>query len=97
MASVEFIELPFWLWVGSLLALFLLPVSFAYAVVKHRVMEIPVLLRRSARYVVVRHAIVIVGIGIGVTLTLVFTSLLPRVLPSGPRVLSRSRRCQLLP
>jgi predicted membrane channel-forming protein YqfA (hemolysin III family) len=29
--------------------LWLFPLSFAYAVVKHRVLEIPVLLRRSAR------------------------------------------------
>jgi phosphoserine phosphatase RsbU/P len=82
--GIEFIDLPFWLWVGAILALFLLPFSFAYAVVKHRVMEIPVLLRRSARYVVVHHAIVTVGILISVALTYVFTLALSRVLPDGP-------------
>ncbi len=45
-------------WVDTLLALTLLlyPLSFGYAVVKHRVLEIPVLLRRSARYVLVQRS-----------------------------------------
>jgi len=45
-------------WVNTLLALLLLlyPLSFGYAVVKHRVLEIPVLLRRSARYVLVQRS-----------------------------------------
>ncbi len=44
-------------WVDNLLALVLLlyPLSFGYAVVKYRVLEIPVLLRRSARYVLVQR------------------------------------------
>lgn len=47
---------PFWLWgVISLLSFWLFPLSFAYAVVKHRVMEIPLLLKRSARYVLVKQ------------------------------------------
>ena len=37
------------------LLLFLLPLSFAYAVVRHRVLEIPVLLKRSARYLLVQR------------------------------------------
>ncbi len=50
--------------------LFLFPLSFAYAVVKHRVMDIPVLLRRSARYLLVERgfAILILLISIGITL-----------------------------
>ncbi|MGH9860003.1 MAG: SpoIIE family protein phosphatase [Candidatus Acidiferrales bacterium] len=39
------------------LLLTLVPISFGYAVVKHRVMEMPVLLKRSARYVIVRHGL----------------------------------------
>jgi sigma-B regulation protein RsbU (phosphoserine phosphatase) len=39
--------------------LWLFPVSFAYAVVKHRVLEIPVLLRRSARYLLVQRGFTI--------------------------------------
>ena len=80
--DVDFIDLPFWVWSGAIMALFLLPLSIAYAVVKHRVLEIPVLLRRSARYVVVRHAIVTVGIVVGIVLTSVFTAVLSR-LPEG--------------
>ena len=53
--GIEILRLPFWVWVGPILALYLLPLSFAYAVVRYRVMELPVLLRRSARYLVVRH------------------------------------------
>ena len=45
-------------WLDTLLSLLVLlyPLSFAYAVVKHRVLEIPVLLRRSARYVLVQRS-----------------------------------------
>lgn len=44
-------------WIDRTLNVLLLfyPLSFAYAVVKHRVLEIPVLLRRSARYVLVQR------------------------------------------
>lgn len=45
----------FWVNAVAVIVLFLFPVSFAYAVVKHRVMEIPALLRRSARYVLVQR------------------------------------------
>jgi phosphoserine phosphatase RsbU/P len=44
---------PFWIWTSAVLLLLLLPLSFAYAVVKDQVLEIPVLLRRSARYLLV--------------------------------------------
>jgi hypothetical protein len=47
---------PSWLNDSLPLLVFLLyPLSFAYAVVKHRVLEIPALLRRSARYVLVQR------------------------------------------
>ncbi|HYA64250.1 MAG TPA: SpoIIE family protein phosphatase [Candidatus Sulfotelmatobacter sp.] len=45
----------FWVDTGTVIILILYPLSFAYAVVKHRVLEIPVLLRRSARYVLVQR------------------------------------------
>ena len=82
--EMEFIELPFWVWVGAILALFLLPLSFAYAVVKHRVMEISVLVRRSARYVVVRHAVITVFVVVAIALTFAFTAMFSRVLPEEP-------------
>jgi putative methionine-R-sulfoxide reductase with GAF domain len=45
-----FAKLPLALWQVSVLLLsFVWPLSFAYAVVRHRVLEIPVLVKRSAR------------------------------------------------
>ena len=46
---------PIWLTTVLVIFLFLFPVSIAYAVVKHRVLEIPVLLKRSARYLLVQR------------------------------------------
>ncbi len=43
------------IFVAAILLLWLFPLSFAYAVVKHQVLEIPVLLRRSARYLLVQR------------------------------------------
>ena len=54
---------PEWLKGLAFLGLFAFPLSFAYAVVRHRVLELPVLLKRSARYVLVRR-------GFGVLLVL---------------------------
>lgn len=46
-----------WAQTLGLAALTLLPLSMAYAVVKHRVMEIPLLLKSSARYLIVRRGL----------------------------------------
>lgn len=61
---------PFWLGFARGVFLFLVPLSFAYAVLKHRVMAIPVLLRRSARYLLVERgfAILILVLSVGLTL-----------------------------
>ncbi|HTV64180.1 MAG TPA: SpoIIE family protein phosphatase [Bryocella sp.] len=63
-------DTPFWAGFVKGTVLFLLPLSFAYAVAKHRVMDIPVLLRRSARYLLVERgfAILILLISVGITL-----------------------------
>jgi sigma-B regulation protein RsbU (phosphoserine phosphatase) len=50
---------PAWLVVALVVLLWIFPLSFAYAVVKHRVLEIPVLLRRSARYLLVQRGFTI--------------------------------------
>src|SRR2546425_8043905 len=50
----------FWFDVSVILIVFLFPLSFAYAVVKHRVLEIPALLKRSARYVLVQRGYIVV-------------------------------------
>ncbi|MCH7986489.1 MAG: PDZ domain-containing protein [Acidobacteria bacterium] len=47
-------DFPFWVWAPCIMALFLLPLSFAYAVVKHRVLGIPMLLRQGLRYALAR-------------------------------------------
>jgi sigma-B regulation protein RsbU (phosphoserine phosphatase) len=69
---------PFWVWGLAVLAIGFVPLSVAYAVVKHRVMELPVLLRRSARYVLVRRGAVTIAVLLGVTATLVFAAVLSR-------------------
>ena len=53
-----------------MIALSLLPLSYAYAVVKHRVLEVPVLLRRSARYLLVQRGAVGVLVGLALLATL---------------------------
>jgi len=65
-------EFPFWVWAPCVLAVLLLPASFAYAVVKHRVLEIPVLLRRSARYLLVKRGVAIMIVLWGVVNTALF-------------------------
>jgi len=63
---------PFLLGVAFVILVFLFPISFAYAVVKHRVLEIPVLLRRSARYLLVQRGFTILLALVSVGVTLVF-------------------------
>jgi sigma-B regulation protein RsbU (phosphoserine phosphatase) len=57
---------PLWLGAAVTVLLWLFPLSFAYAVVKHRVLEIPVLLRRSARYLLVQRGFLILHILVSV-------------------------------
>jgi len=52
-------RLPLLLVAAVVVLLGLFPLSFAYAVVKHRVLEIPVLLKRSARYLLVQRGFVV--------------------------------------
>ncbi len=65
---------PFWVWAPTVLVCFLLPLSFAYAVVKHRVLEIPVLLKRSARYLLVQRGFVLLEFLLGLSVTLAFVA-----------------------
>jgi len=71
---------PFLLGVAIVLLLWLFPLSFAYAVVKHRVLEIPVLLRRSARYLLVQRGFTILLALVSVGATLAFALFLARYL-----------------
>ena len=66
---------PAWLDIAVIVILFLFPVSFVYAVVKHRVLEIPVLLKRSARYLFVQRGFTVFLALISIGATLIFASL----------------------
>jgi sigma-B regulation protein RsbU (phosphoserine phosphatase) len=74
-----FFGLPFWVWVSSVAALFLIPLSFAYAVVKHRVLGITLLLKRSARYILVRRGFEIFTVLETVAVVWLFVALISRV------------------
>ena len=67
-------------WFDTVLVLILLiyPLSFAYAVVKHRVMEIPVLLRHSVRYVLVQRGFVVLLFIVAVVAMALFTRMFSR-------------------
>jgi len=79
-ANVFGYHVPFWEDVADIVLLSLLPLSFAYAVVKHQVLEIPALLRRSARYVLVRRGFAVLllllaisaNVLLGITLSQIF-------------------------
>jgi len=70
----------FWLYTVLVLVVFLYPLSFAYAVVKHRVMEIPVLLRRSARYVLVQRGFIVLMFLVAASAIALFTHVFSRLL-----------------
>ena len=81
-ASHFFVEYqdPAWLDVAVIVIMFLFPLSFAYAVVKHRVLEIPVLLKRSARYLFVQRGFTVLLALISIGATLIFASVFTRYL-----------------
>ena len=74
LAAQDFLEFHMPLWLATLLVilLYLFPLSFAYAVVKHRVLEIPVFLKRSARYLLVQRGFTILLAVLSAVVTLVF-------------------------
>jgi len=77
---------PLWIAAVVVILLWLFPLSFAYAVVKHRVLEIPVLLRRSARYLLVQRGFVFLHVMVSLAATLIFALLLARALQSKSQV-----------
>ncbi len=68
------------------LLLFLFPLSFAYAVVKHRVLEIPVLLKRSARYLLVQRGFTFLLSLLSIGLILLFALSLSSYLQTSAQV-----------
>jgi hypothetical protein len=74
-------------WQASILLLSVVwPLSFAYAVVKHRVLEIPVLLKRSARYVLVQRGYFVFLFAVAAVAIALFTHTVSRFLPEGTNI-----------
>jgi phosphoserine phosphatase RsbU/P len=76
----------FWMGTITILLLLLYPLSFAYAVVKHRVLEIPALLRRSARYVLVQRGFFVLIVAAALAAIYLFTHFFSGVFGSNPKM-----------
>ena len=74
-ARLAITDVSFWVLVFAVASLFLIPLSFGYAVLKHRVLEIPVLLKRSARYLLVQRGFVMLTVLVTSTAILLFITL----------------------
>jgi sigma-B regulation protein RsbU (phosphoserine phosphatase) len=72
-------QAPDWLDMTLNALLLLVPASFAYAVFKQRVLDIPVLLRRSARYLLVQRGFLLLLCFVSFGLTLLFAASLARL------------------
>jgi len=79
-------EKPPWLDTATVILMLLFPLSFGYAVVKHRVLDVPVLLKRSARYVLVRRGFAFLVVLLAVCADALFTIAFPRISPVGPKL-----------
>jgi len=79
------VDKPFWMVFTQAVLLSLLPLSFAYAVVKHRVMDVPVLLRRSARYLLVERGFAILIFVVSIAITLWFGEAFSKRFMAGPK------------
>jgi sigma-B regulation protein RsbU (phosphoserine phosphatase) len=62
-----------WFYAPAVVLSSALPLSIAYAVVKQRVLDVPVLLRRSARYLLVQRGLAIAALLAGIVVTALFT------------------------
>jgi sigma-B regulation protein RsbU (phosphoserine phosphatase) len=85
-AIMDFTEYRPSFWVNTILIIVcaLYPLSFGYAVVKHRVMEIPVLLRRSARYFLVQRGFVVLLFAVALSAIAFFSHTLSRFFQPNP-------------
>ena len=77
---------PDWLAATALLAFPLMPLSFAYAVVKHRVMAVPMLVQHGARYLLVQRGLAVVSVASSLVVAVVLAMLAQRWLPAGSEV-----------
>src|SRR5262245_25020925 len=77
-----------WLWFSMRFTLPLVPLSFAYAIVRHRVIPISLIIRRGVRYLLVSRgsillALLFVGLIVAAPLALLFKYLRPSALTIG--------------
>ncbi len=88
LAAIDFfgLHISLWLVATMIVVLWLFPLSFAYAVVKHRVLEIPVLLKRSARFLMVQWGVHILGVIATITLVLVLGRTFSKEISAHPQV-----------
>jgi serine phosphatase RsbU (regulator of sigma subunit) len=73
-----------WRWIdfSLLFTMPLIPLSFAYAIARHQVIPISLIIRRGARYVLVSRGSIVLGIVIvGLTLTVFFSTVFNRLQP----------------
>ena len=73
---------PFWFDTAVILDLAVFPLTFAYVVVKHRVMEFPALLRRSARYILVQRGFLLLLFVVAVLMIASFTRTFAQFFPA---------------
>src|SRR5215813_11725107 len=74
-----------WMWFDNclLFTLPLIPLSFAYAIVRHQVIPVSLIIRRGARYVFVSRGSIILGVLIvGLILTVLLSTTFNRLQPS---------------
>src|SRR5215510_7766215 len=71
-----------WITVGMKFTLPLIPLSFAYSIIRHQVIPVGLIIRRSARYVLVsRGAILLDMIAVALSVTAVLTNIFSRIKP----------------
>ncbi|HEY6403738.1 MAG TPA: SpoIIE family protein phosphatase, partial [Blastocatellia bacterium] len=69
-----------WLNFGLNFTLPLIPLSFAYAIIRHQVIPVSLIIRRGARYVLVSRGSIVLGIVlVGLTLTALLSTILNRL------------------
>jgi len=73
---------PFWLDTAVIVDLAVFPLTFAYVVVKHRVMEFPALLKRSVRYILVQRGFLVLLFAVAVLMIASFTRTFAQLFPS---------------
>jgi hypothetical protein len=77
---------PFWLDTVLVLFVLLYPLSFAYAVVRYLVMEIPVLLRAGARYVLVQRGFIVLLFAAGAIAIGLYVNIVSRYIRTDPNI-----------